>query len=344
MNSSTFQHNNEGQWFRAKTFDLLTPQSFPDQAIDVQIVQGHPVAHRWHPQDAGAWRTLAADLPLASVGWIGHRLDSQAWYLDEELEAERLERERERMTPSFTAVEFYSPLAHSNLHRDFASGSVFSFPQQFGPIGPLFKVIDQEGDVCWSEMDAVWEHQQGHVKRLLFLWDKLRDRSAAGREALESIIQIKGARALLRWSGYFPTSWLEEFQPVAVMRALPQLVTSTQLFNPPMDAGRLIRFAAYALLEANLSHFIRQDCIYSISLRRGMSLSLVPLTLRGAIYMSLLREITGEAPTSHQCPVCGKWFIPEHGRQKYCSQACNQRAYHKRKKINALDKQENNLE
>lgn len=323
---------NESAWFRAGRVDFLVPESFPAHAIDVQVVDGQPHVHKWEPEDSQAWDSLWRDLPLHSIGWIGHYLDEHSWFQDDEMEKARLVQERERLTPDFSSIEVYGPLNHPNLHRIFASASSFAFPQQYGPIGPLFKLLDQEGDAYWAEIEAVWLHWQHQVKWLIDLWDTLRDRSSDGRSALEAMITVDGDRAALRRPPGLFHSWIEDWHPYAVTRALPQLHLSTTLVSPPSDPARLIRFAAFALLEANLTHLIRQDCSYTISLRKGRTVSLVPKNLRGAIYMSLLREITGEAPSTNQCPACGKVFIPEHGRQKYCSTACNQRAYHRRKK------------
>lgn len=316
----------------------MRPESFPNLAIDVQIAEGRPDVRVWEPQDASSWHYLVGDIPLESLDWIGHYLDDNSWFRDEELENARLSQERERRAPDFNSVEVYSPLNHPNLHRIFATANSVTFPQQYGPIGPLFKVLDQEGDACWAELDALWYHGQKRLKCLIDLWDTLKDRTAQARSWLESMITVDGERANIRWSSLSLPSWLEDWHPHAAARALPQLISSTALISPPPDPSRLIRFAAYALLEANLNHLIRQDCSYRISLRKGRGSSLVPLNLRGAIYLSFLREITGEAPSSQQCPACGKVFIPEHGRQMYCSTACNQRAYHRRKKSREIER------
>jgi hypothetical protein len=42
-----------------------------------------------------------------------------------------------------------------------------------------------------------------------------------------------------------------------------------------------------------------------------------------------MREVTGQEGSAIQCerPGCGKFFVPTHGRQRYCSPECRKLQY-----------------
>ncbi len=65
--------------------------------------------------------------------------------------------------------------------------------------------------------------------------------------------------------------------------------------------------------------------------RRG-SITLRPSGLTGAIWAHFALEIAGQVQIPQACPICGKWFHPQHGSEKYCGNGCKQRAYRLNKK------------
>lgn len=93
-------------------------------------------------------------------------------------------------------------------------------------------------------------------------------------------------------------------------------------------------------LEGPVEHFIFREINEKLAEtaapriyphRRG-EMYVVPNSLLGALYILFATEVSGRTRSAIRCPGCNEFFVPVHGRQKHCSNACRQRTYDLRKR------------
>jgi hypothetical protein len=62
----------------------------------------------------------------------------------------------------------------------------------------------------------------------------------------------------------------------------------------------------------------------------GQEIRFFPDCLLGAIYLCFALELAEVTREPLKCGGCGHYFVPTHGRQRYCRPACRKRAYRRR--------------
>jgi len=107
---------------------------------------------------------------------------------------------------------------------------------------------------------------------------------------------------------------------------------SSYLLPSEWVSGDLFGPARYILTEAismRLREFVR-PCLYPDS--RGLYFKID--SLLASLYVSLALEVVGKGKQQALCARegCDSYFAIEHGRQKYCSTRCSNRAYEQRKR------------
>ena len=70
--------------------------------------------------------------------------------------------------------------------------------------------------------------------------------------------------------------------------------------------------------------------------RKG-DIYLFPDSLKAAIYTLVALELSGRQRPSVICAGCGSYFIPGHGRQRFCEDACRKRSWHQKHKKEVQD-------
>lgn len=219
--------------------------------------------------------------------------------------------------------EVYSPLANLALHRIFAKcrevEDVLTFFNEYGPLGVLTCALLKEGapsgtPATMGEPLDVWVFERARMEYLVSLWDALR----LGEESkLRKLIEISGTSVVVSQTN--PVGW----QYKDIRSAWSNFL--------PIPGESEIRQAAGCLLQQMLHLELAEHSVPNFTLRKGAQIRIQPQTLFGALHVQLLREVIGSVQNVVLCPCCGEYFPQEHGRMKYCSQACRQRAYMTRK-------------
>lgn len=91
------------------------------------------------------------------------------------------------------------------------------------------------------------------------------------------------------------------------------------------------RFYYRLFLQRMVNMTLAETTVPMIQLKPGSQIQLRPINLLGAMYLQLALELIGQSPDAIKCHHCGKWFVPDHGRQIYCDDRCKFKAYRKRK-------------
>lgn len=225
----------------------------------------------------------------------------------------------------------YEPFEVVGLHRKFASlgsnpGRILDFANAYGFLGNVyFQVEDNNGRAYWGERTRDWIHEIITLQWLLLLWDASREND--GGRALDALVKVQDGKASVRTFGAASLIGDE-----VGWKIRPDILTSAPLTEPKRSQDLGLHAGFRALLRVNLDRHIARTCRPVVTLRKGGLLNYAPRHLLGAIYLQFLFEITGHSSASNQCPQCGKWFVPEHGRQIYCDTSCNLKSYRKRVK------------
>jgi len=237
------------------------------------------------------------------------------------------------------------PAIPPSVHRVFAElktdAALIGFAAQYGLFGretrAMLNIVDKALNIVdkrnfYAEPLEQWKGQQQKVARLVRILDNLRRRNIIGLWDCMSYW-----RDILRLGFTFSNVSPEKakkhtrqlFNNSKVY--LPDLVPDTEAIKDPAfqayiytNATKMLRDELNAELAAGASPLIAES--------KAASLMIVPKDLLGAIWASFANEFMGRTEPAKKCPNCGRFFFAEHGKQIYCSTACNQKAYHKRKK------------
>lgn len=94
-----------------------------------------------------------------------------------------------------------------------------------------------------------------------------------------------------------------------------------------------LKATAKALFYALLEHQINIYSKVKIQLEPFSTLNYTSSTLIGTIYMHFVDEVLGKSLPVIKCLVCNRWFQSGHKGTMYCSDACEVKAYRKRKEV-----------
>lgn len=250
----------------------------------------------------------------------------------------------------------YDPMSEPMLHRQFAGlpvrvSSVLSFANEYGFLGRRMERLisppeDQPVATEWSQYgEAIdyWMFQLIHMKALIQIWDAYRDPSPAAMKLLCERIEIAGDIAQLADDFWF--SQVDEFRR-NYSGVIPELTdesspndeqqksfwTLLEELPPQLEASTKIRMAARLMLRNEVNNQLREGSFAHIDVKDGSPVLLMPRDLLGAMYVHLANELVGKSVPSKQCPACGRYFEPQHGKQTYCNESCKYKGYRQRKK------------
>lgn len=83
---------------------------------------------------------------------------------------------------------------------------------------------------------------------------------------------------------------------------------------------------ARTLLAASINRGLQGEVDPVVTLEDKVGITYVPSTLRAAIFLHFMHEVSGRRKTRLVCanPRCQRYFEPKHGRQRYCRDGCRQ--------------------
>lgn len=210
------------------------------------------------------------------------------------------------------------PLSQRQLHRKFANldgepESVMSFVRQYGFLGRNTFIIN-DSPLTLGEFVTDWQFEMWKVQTVLDVLDCARH----GR----SVTPVLATLCKAPWLS--PRYKFDSGSTVGFSaRDIERSLAYGELTEPA---------AALAMLKVLINTELDAGTSLDIDPTQGAAIRLKPNDLLGAIYLHLLNEILGSVRDPFKCPGCGKWFVPEHGRKTYCSDACKMRAYRDRKR------------
>jgi hypothetical protein len=227
---------------------------------------------------------------------------------------------------SFKYYDYMRPVA---LHRLFATlderdpTEVAAFADKYGLLGgdATLILIPRVPDADWPEKVratgeslSYWQYQVRAVRDLIASFDLLANTASQSNEdLLERIYAMQ--------SNYPPRDTDRELRGVADC--------VLELF-PDSEYKNHTREVTYSALTWLINMVLETEVIPKVELQPTRTIKFVPKNLLGAIHAHLAHEVLGEYVTPRQCPACGTWFTPIHGRQKYCQDRCRSKAYRSR--------------
>lgn len=245
------------------------------------------------------------------------------------------------------------PLHKAELHRKFGGlyddKSFIEFANRYGLLGKTVLLGPHGGGgVVVGESLERWRYESRTMGTLLAIWDMVQKKDAG---KLGQIIIWSGTndhvflrllseydKSQKRWvvtqhkgKGYVPGLVTEV---LASPQKNPELLERWQVGMPIKPAKYYVYHKVNEHLEGHVAPKILpflNDKIY-----------LFPDSLLAALWVLFLMELTGNVRI-RQCDVCGEWKEVALTRSSfYCSDACRQKAYYKRKR--AKQKKEANHE
>lgn len=220
--------------------------------------------------------------------------------------------------------ERYSPTQKPGLHRVFAkcveTEDLVNFATQYGYLGLQTCALLGSGSpkgtpAIMGEPLRVWAYERARMEYLVAVWDAIR--TTDHQFHLSRLVAVRDKYATVATPN--PIGWVPDW-PENAWYALAA------------EAGESdLRHGARNLLQCQLTKALSEHSTPSFTLRRGSQIRILPKTLYGVLHVHLLREAIGSSANIVLCPGCGEYFTQEHGRMRYCSQACRQKAYVQRK-------------
>jgi len=250
--------------------------------------------------------------------------------------------------PSFSAHR-YTPLSKATLHREFArlysDESVIKFANKYGTLGHLEMVASSiGGKISYAESLTLWKNESRDMGRLLTIWD-MAVRGDAGK--LGQLVNWPNAqRVLIHAQMIYDQDHREwRIKPWSLSdRAIPLGVFGATVATDDENGAILSRWrihdvvdpAKYYVLK-ELNEKLKEHVAPKVFLPEDKNATphkiyLVPDSLLAALWVLFLMEVTGRTRV-RRCDNCGNWKELKYNRPVfYCSIACKQAAYRKRKK------------
>ena len=236
----------------------------------------------------------------------------------------------------------YTPLSIPDLHRRFArqkpnERGVLNFSSRYGLLGhsPCLMGPDTHAPGGLSPINRLesvfnWQQEIGEMERLIQIWE---------------LINRKGAGKLGRYIRWRSLTHPEQQQ------GRPRLNVVWDDFSHPISEYRPGQFVSLALEDSpanpipenwKLGDTIGPALLYLcmeinqrlkghvdplvMPLMHG-DIMLWPDCLLSAMYILFAVEVSGKSRPPIMCRGCEKYFIPLHGAQRYCEEACLKRKW-----------------
>jgi hypothetical protein len=245
-------------------------------------------------------------------------------------------------------------LGNKLLHRNFADldcdkeNDILKFANEYGLLGnPLLLAPPSGGEIITGESLSEWKSLNNKLGLLLAIWNLVKAENA-GKLGQFITWSIGGDRVQLsaHWvkgdNGYICSPGTNDFQAFRKKyekRDCGQVMDliASKYNNPELlkrwHRGNVIKPALfYVCREVNKN----LDSRFSFKILPFMNKNIytMPTTLESAIWLMFAYEISGKSEAV-QCPLCSEWFERYHKREIFCSKACKQKDYRRRKKEGA---------
>ena len=190
-------------------------------------------------------------------------------------------------------------------------------------------------DYCEGESWIFWQEMAMECAGLIALWDEATKDAAAARTALGQFVRWQesprevtievGLRAgrLVPRPVPFDVDWRREDNIAVEWHRVGDYRLRRLAAGDVVGATRM--FLYDEVNKKLAAHVIPR--LYHERPRED-ALMFAPRTLIGAIYLHFAREMAGRSHPSRACadPRCHETFVPDHGKRRYCSDACRKRA------------------
>ena len=237
-------------------------------------------------------------------------------------------------------------LAGSAIHRDFSElkdeSAILGFANEFGFLGD-HSLVSFQGRRQFAESLATWRAEITRIRTLLCIHDLLEEDNSDSRNKLRAYVtmdependrfslSITVDEVRTGFSERFRTVKAEFFEHpmsgmpdefVADVRSMSGLSGSAlegefRLIRGPKNIREVAR---YLIIDA-INQRLMGGTGIAIDPKNPRHLKVAVETLRGAIYSSLMLEITKQTALLRQCRTCGKWFESRNLKKVFCTPA-----------------------
>jgi len=235
----------------------------------------------------------------------------------------------------------YDPLEQPNLHREFARieiapDPIIAFANSFGFLGRLTEILDNvdESDKSQYLGESLedWGTQIFQMRTLTEIWDLYCNPNPDSNRRLADLLEISGDTISVDQNYVIAFAATQSTSPPTIDWDWDELETSLEDLPRGLDDVARLRMGARLLVRDAVNYELREGSYASIDAKHGSPIYLVPRDLRGALYVMFAQELLGQSIPSIRCDACGSYFVPEHGKQRYCDDRCKFKAYRQRKK------------
>jgi len=242
----------------------------------------------------------------------------------------------------------YAPLVTRTLHREFADLTddehLLSFANDYGFLGVGVDVNPVNGgSIEDAESLARWHRELVHMGGVIQIWDwcKEKEEDKQERVMLGQVFRWRDSDriALEMETEVFARKGRPRVLPLKrrlggetlASRGNNGLSVEPHLLHR-WKPGEVIGPARYYVCR-EVNKRLRGHVSLQLHpfAEKGHRVGLWPSTLLATMWLMFMWEMTGETRML-LCPSCGKWSKATDCRSRFCSPACRQRAYYKRKK------------
>lgn len=220
-----------------------------------------------------------------------------------------------------TGRKIYPMLGNKSLHRNFArinpndNNAIVSFANRYGLLGEAMGIFPVTGGELsyWGEPLSVWENEVANCRTFLDIWEMIQNEDAG---KLGQIILWRSSPSV---------------RVFASVHSKHRLLASKDVNSHLLKRwkfGYVIEPAFYFICS-EVNKYLRGQFSFQL-FPFNKQIYIMPRNLKAAIWFMFAREIT-DKPSLIQCPLCNDWFQQKDKREKYCSNACRQKAYRERK-------------
>lgn len=236
----------------------------------------------------------------------------------------------------------YAPLSKPTLHREFASlysdESIIEFANRYGLLGQYDVSLfpPPRGSMELGESINRWKYESRDIGILLYIWDLVRDEKVGKLSHL--ISWLDGVLIGYKYE-YDENANIWQALPPPVNNAPVPGVAFSWIANQHQHVELLDRWQRGALIEPakyyicrEINERLRGHVAPQIFPFMSNRVYLYPDSLLAAMWVMFLFEILGDIKP-RRCDVCGKWQVQNLERKSfYCSSACRQEAYRRRRR------------
>jgi len=244
------------------------------------------------------------------------------------------------------------------LHRSFARidpsdiDAIAKFAVKYGFLGEAMAVFPPEGrkQSHWGEPLRLWWQQVIKCSVLLQIWENIQNEDAGKLGQIILWRQNPDVRVLASLHAKRDKNVYRllpgSLKPTGEMEWSRSRVLADKRTNPHLlerwKFGSVIE-PAFVFLCSEINLHLNEQFSYILIPNQERDLCTVPKDLKSLIWLMFSYEIVGRL-NPVQCQSCATWFDQEDKREKFCSNACRQRAYRFRKTMEVTNERQHSKE